>query len=204
MILPLSDVIAAQPHRSYRFGYFGLVLVVRRHEELFFELSSQERRDTMRHLIEQHADFAKQGLSDGRSTALRATGLEEAQKLEVFQTDADQDIPSPEDVAPIMFRSTSSSFVDFKPKKALHFTCLTIGSRGDVQPYIALCQGLIKEGHRCCIASHGEYRKWVESYGIEFKEVGGDPAELMRICVQHGMFTIGFMKEGLSKAYSNA
>lgn len=59
-------------------------------------------------------------------------------------------------------------------------TCLTVGSRGDVQPYIALCCGLMKEGHRCRIASHPEYRSWVESYGIEFRSVGGDPAELMR------------------------
>lgn len=59
-------------------------------------------------------------------------------------------------------------------------TCLTVGSRGDVQPYIALCCGLMKENHKCRIASHPEYQSWVESYGIEFRSVGGDPAELMR------------------------
>jgi sterol 3beta-glucosyltransferase len=198
MILPLKDVIAAQPGRSYRFGYFGLVLVVRSHEELFFELSTQERRDTIRGLVEHHADYAKQAVAEGRTPQSRSEGLVEAEKLEFFRLEGEQDIPSPEEIAPIMFRSTSSSFVDFKPKQPLRFTCLTIGSRGDVQPYIALCKGLIKEGHSCTIASHGEYRKWVESHGIGFKEVGGDPAELMRICVQHGMFTIGFMKEGLT------
>lgn len=35
---------------------------------------------------------------------------------------------------PVMFTSTSSSFLDFKPKAPMHITCLTIGSRGDVQP----------------------------------------------------------------------
>jgi len=39
---------------------------------------------------------------------------------------------------------------------------LTIGSRGDVQPYIALCKGLQAEGHHTRIASHGEYKDWVE------------------------------------------
>lgn len=29
-----------------------------------------------------------------------------------------------------------------------HFMCMTIGSRGDVQPYIALCKELMKDGHR--------------------------------------------------------
>lgn len=29
--------------------------------------------------------------------------------------------------------------------------------------------------------------------------VGGDPAELMRICVENGTFTVSFLKEGLLK-----
>lgn len=74
-----------------------------------------------------------------------------------------------------------------------------IGSRGDVQPYIALCKGLIAEGHKCKIASHPEYRGWVEGHGIDFAPVGGDPAELMKICVDNGMFTVAFIREGLAK-----
>lgn len=95
--------------------------------------------------------------------------------------------------------SASTSVVSFQPTKRLRITCLTIGSRGDVQPYIALCKGLIKEGHECRIATHGEYKEWVEGSGIEHREVGGDPAELMQICVENGTFTLAFLKEGLSK-----
>ncbi|KAI8460885.1 hypothetical protein BY996DRAFT_4574132, partial [Phakopsora pachyrhizi] len=76
---------------------------------------------------------------------------------------------------------------------------LTIGSRGDIQPYIALCQALKKNGHTCRIASHGEYKHWIECYGIEFDEIGGNPAELMKICVDYGMFTLAFIREGLRK-----
>jgi hypothetical protein len=36
-------------------------------------------------------------------------------------------------------------------------------------------------------------------HGIEFGYVGGDPAELMRICVENGAFTVAFLKEGLLK-----
>lgn len=100
---------------------------------------------------------------------------------------------------PIMFQSSSSSFLTFKPKTKLHITCLTIGSRGDVQPYIALCQKLQLDGHTCRIASHAEYRSWVEGFGIEYVEIGGDPAELMKICVDNGMFTLGFLKEAFLK-----
>ena len=36
------------------------------------------------------------------------------------------------------------------------FTCLTIGSRGDVQPYIALGLRLMKDGHKVTIVTHSE------------------------------------------------
>jgi sterol 3beta-glucosyltransferase len=65
------------------------------------------------------------------------------------------------------------------PDTSLHFTCLTIGTRGDVQPYIALCKGLMAKGHRCRIATHDEYKEWIEEHNIEFCSVGGDPGELM-------------------------
>jgi sterol 3beta-glucosyltransferase len=38
--------------------------------------------------------------------------------------------------------------------KSKHFVCPTIGSHGDVQPYIALGLGLMKEGHTVTIVSH--------------------------------------------------
>jgi len=47
---------------------------------------------------------------------------------------------SDEDMPAVMFDSNAVSMVSFKPVERLHFTCLTIGSRGDVQPYIALCK----------------------------------------------------------------
>jgi hypothetical protein len=61
----------------------------------------------------------------------------------------------------MMFGSTTSTFLEFKPEP-MRITCLTIGSRGDVQPYIALCKGLQAEGHIARIATHGEYKDWVE------------------------------------------
>lgn len=66
-----------------------------------------------------------------------------------------------------------------RPERPLHFTCLTIGSRGDVQPYVALCKELQKDGHTCRIATHPEYEQWITQHGIEFKSIGGDPGELM-------------------------
>ena len=62
-----------------------------------------------------------------------------------------------------------------------HFACLTIGSRGDVQPYIALCLGLKKEGHQVTIVTHEEYKAWVEAFGINHRTAGGDPGALMKL-----------------------
>ncbi len=40
---------------------------------------------------------------------------------------------------------------------------------GDVQPYIALGRGLMKEGHRVTIVTHEEYKEWIEGFGIEHR-----------------------------------
>lgn len=70
-----------------------------------------------------------------------------------------------ESLPAVMFTSASSTFLSFKPQTALRFTFLTIGSRGDVQPYIALAKGLMADGHKITIATHEEYRDWVASVG---------------------------------------
>eukprot|EP01119_Soliformovum_irregulare_P025351 TRINITY_DN9358_c0_g1_i3.p1 TRINITY_DN9358_c0_g1~~TRINITY_DN9358_c0_g1_i3.p1 ORF type:complete len:929 (-),score=305.44 TRINITY_DN9358_c0_g1_i3:180-2966(-) len=86
-----------------------------------------------------------------------------------------------------------------KPDKPLRISILTIGSRGDVQPYLALAQGLAKDGHTIRIITHAVFKDFVESYGFEFYNIGGDPKELMDLCVRNGMFTASFIKEALGK-----
>lgn len=66
-----------------------------------------------------------------------------------------------------------------------HFVCLTIGSRGDVQPYIALGKGLLAEGHKVTIVTHEEYKEWIESWGIQHRTAGGDPGALMKLSVEN-------------------
>ncbi len=74
-------------------------------------------------------------------------------------------------------------------RASLHFMCLTIGSRGDVQPYIALGRGLMKEGHRVTIVTHEEYKEWIEGFGIEHRQAGGDPGALMKLSVENKVRT---------------
>lgn len=81
--------------------------------------------------------------------------------------------------------------------KRRRFALLTIGSRGDIQPYIALGLRLMKDGHKVVIVTHDEFKVWVEGYGIEHRQAGGDPAALMKLSVEHKMFSPGFFKESL-------
>jgi UDP:flavonoid glycosyltransferase YjiC (YdhE family) len=48
------------------------------------------------------------------------------------------------------------------------------GSRGDVQPYIALGKGLQNAGHTIRLVSHSNFEALVTSYGLEFWSFGND------------------------------
>ena len=61
-----------------------------------------------------------------------------------------------------------------------------VGSRGDVQPFIALGKVLKGVyGHRVRLATHPTFRKPVEENGLEFFSIGGDPSELMAFMVKN-------------------
>ncbi|KAG9019159.1 hypothetical protein FRB90_005732 [Tulasnella sp. 427] len=67
----------------------------------------------------------------------------------------------------------------------MNIVIMIVGSRGDVQPYIALGNRLKEHGHRIRIASHETFRKMVRDAGLEFHSIGGDPAELMSYMVRN-------------------
>ena len=46
-------------------------------------------------------------------------------------------------------------------------TILAPGSRGDVQPYIALGQALSAQGHRCTIVTTLDHGELVRGYGLD-------------------------------------
>ena len=62
----------------------------------------------------------------------------------------------------------------------MNITFLCLGSRGDVQPYIALGQGLQRSGHHVRIATHQIFQPLVTHYGLEFRLVEGNPQELLQ------------------------
>ena len=67
----------------------------------------------------------------------------------------------------------------------MNILMLIVGSRGDVQPFIAIAQRMQQDGHRVRIATHPHFQSFVEAHGLEFFSIGGDPAELMAYMVQN-------------------
>ncbi|KAG6124276.1 hypothetical protein E4U38_000298, partial [Claviceps purpurea] len=72
------------------------------------------------------------------------------------------------------------------PLPVLNVVIQIVGSRGDVQPFLALGK-VLKEtyGHRIRIATHATFKSFVEENGLEFFNIGGDPAELMAFMVKN-------------------
>ncbi|KAI4220457.1 MAG: hypothetical protein LQ349_008081 [Xanthoria aureola] len=69
---------------------------------------------------------------------------------------------------------------------ALNVVIQVVGSRGDVQPFVALGKVLQSEyGHRIRLATHPTFRSFIEENGLEFFSIGGDPAELMAFMVKN-------------------
>lgn len=67
----------------------------------------------------------------------------------------------------------------------LNIVIHVVGSRGDVQPFIALGKELKKHGHRVRLATHLAFRNFVNENGLEFFSIGGDPSELMAFMVKN-------------------
>jgi sterol 3beta-glucosyltransferase len=169
MILPIRDILTVEKTKGTRFGHYGLTVIIKGHEELFFEFGFDDRRQAFVIILERQMEEVRKRTSAGDVPTL-SQGEKDALILEEFEprssTDSNPVPPSDsmsESLPAVMFTSASSTFLTFKPKESLHFTFLTIGSRGDVQPYIALAKGLMEHGHRVRIATHGEFREWIEA-----------------------------------------
>lgn len=61
----------------------------------------------------------------------------------------------------------------------MRLTILTLGSRGDVQPYVALARGFREAGHRVRLATHAEFRPFAEAEGVDFACLEGDPRGIL-------------------------
>jgi UDP:flavonoid glycosyltransferase YjiC (YdhE family) len=68
---------------------------------------------------------------------------------------------------------------------------VTLGSRGDVQPYLALGQGLQAAGHQVKVATHSNFRAFVEEHGLLYAPIQADMQELMSTDTGRRMWAAG-------------
>jgi sterol 3beta-glucosyltransferase len=164
MIIPIRDILSTEPGQPWVLGRYGLVINLRGHEELFFEFAYEERRGVFARLLDHQLGLVPApGPGAEPEPELRAAHIfDDFEPGSTASVSASASSDLEHSALDPMFTSASSTFLRIKPEKPLHFTFLTIGSRGDVQPYIALAKGLMAEGHRCRIATHGEFKDWIE------------------------------------------
>ncbi|KAK9903642.1 hypothetical protein M0R45_001065 [Rubus argutus] len=85
------------------------------------------------------------------------------------------ELHSVEDV-PISLDDMTSSATKSVPR--LKIAYLWLGTRGDVQPFLAMAKRFQEFGHHVRLATHANFSAFVKSAGVEFYPLGGDPRVL--------------------------
>lgn len=117
--------------------------------------------------------------------------------------------PEDEELAEVVGHKRGTLVLGFSPSlnerterrkvPLLNIVMLVAGTRGDVQPFIALGIRLQEYGHRVRLASHKVYRSFVTQYGLEFFPLGGDPVLLSDFIVRNR----GVVPTSLKDAFEN-
>ncbi|KAI8368694.1 hypothetical protein BD560DRAFT_398455 [Blakeslea trispora] len=205
-IVSWQDVIKVNKlkTRNYQLLY-GMTMIVKDiADEVYFDFSSVRLRNLCYSICQlkkarEHDGFDASSVYSKESNTISLASNIILDRPEHIEPPHDYDGP------PLLSSSSlvSKPSIKFKkPPKPLHITCLTIGSRGDVQPYLALCKELQKDGHTCRIATHPEYEKWVTEHDVEFRSIGGDPGDLMKLCIDNSFLSVSFIREGTKFFFS--
>ncbi|XP_027185390.1 sterol 3-beta-glucosyltransferase UGT80A2-like [Coffea eugenioides] len=86
---------------------------------------------------------------------------------------------------------------DIQDLPPLQIVMLIVGTRGDVQPFVAIGKRLQEDGHRVRLASHSNFKEFVLAAGLEFYPLGGDPKVLAGYMVKNK----GFLPSGPSEIH---
>ncbi|RWV91445.1 hypothetical protein BHE74_00023281 [Ensete ventricosum] len=108
------------------------------------------------------------------------------------------DVPSNFETTSLNLRSenTYGEAVDEEPvdltdlqyRPPMQIVILIVGTRGDVQPFVAIGKRLQDYGHRVRLATHANFREFVLTAGLEFYPLGGDPKILAEYMVKNKGF----------------
>ncbi|XP_014751613.1 sterol 3-beta-glucosyltransferase UGT80A2 isoform X2 [Brachypodium distachyon] len=84
---------------------------------------------------------------------------------------------------------------DIPYRPPMQIVILIVGTRGDVQPFVAIGKRLQDYGHRVRLATHANYKEFILTAGLEFFPLGGDPKILAEYMVKNK----GFLPSGPSE-----
>ncbi|KAJ0967222.1 hypothetical protein J5N97_024139 [Dioscorea zingiberensis] len=106
------------------------------------------------------------------------------------------EVPSNIEAEPLDLGPENGDLVDEEPFDVadiqyvppLQIVILIVGTRGDVQPFIAIGKKLQDYGHRVRLATHANFKEFVLTAGLEFYPVGGDPKILAEYMVKNKGF----------------
>jgi sterol 3beta-glucosyltransferase len=76
----------------------------------------------------------------------------------------------------------------------MRVTVTTSGSRGAVQPYVALGSGLKAAGHEVRIAAQEHFEGFVRARGLGFSPISGDPFQLVAKLLEDGSNPLAFAR----------
>ncbi|XP_016193974.1 sterol 3-beta-glucosyltransferase UGT80A2 isoform X4 [Arachis ipaensis] len=115
--------------------------------------------------------------------------------------DVPRDIKPPENIGTtVTSRELCNESGEATPYYDIHplqIVMLIVGTRGDVQPFVAIGKRLQEDGHRVRLASHKNFKDFVLSAGLEFYPLGGDPKVLAGYMVKNK----GFLPSGRSEIH---
>lgn len=127
-------------------------------------------------------------------------------RIATVKDDGTVEFNVPIDVEPRIFRNDSVSVFTEAEEEAvdatelqyippLQIVMLIVGTRGDVQPFVAIGKRLQDYGHRVRLATHSNFKEFVLTSGLEFYPLGGDPKVLAGYMVKNK----GFLPSGPSE-----
>ncbi len=61
----------------------------------------------------------------------------------------------------------------------MKITCFAAGSRGDIQPCLALCKGLLEAGYEVRLAAPEDFAAFIREHGVAFAPLRGDVQQIM-------------------------
>lgn len=83
----------------------------------------------------------------------------------------------------------------------MKLSIMTIGTRGDVQPYIAVGAGLKRAGHDVRIVTHDLFRGMADEHGLDFAPLAGNPEEMLQSEIGQKMMSASKLDLADVKAY---